>query len=215
MSTNTYAKFCPNVYVAKCAEQHAKGDIIEVETRHGKINECIVFNLVAQRDGFFYYSIVRADGFNRNVRNQNKADRYNAWAQSAATKSYTFFKASQEGREFLSLAEPIKIGHHSERRHRALIERNHNRMGKSVALDQLASDHASKAASYEARTNITDLSMPESIEYFKAALEKARERHAGLKNGSIPREHSFSLSYAAKDVKELQKKVELAERLWG
>ncbi|MEC7118966.1 MAG: DUF3560 domain-containing protein [Pseudomonadota bacterium] len=215
MTTNTYAKYCPNVFVAKCTEEYQKGDIIEVETRHGKINECIVYNLVAQRNGEFYYSIVRADGFNTNVRNQNKADRYANWAQSAATKSYTFFKASQEGRDFLSLAEPIKIGHHSERRHRALIERNHNRMGRSVAFDRLAESHMQKAESYEARTNIINLSMPESIEYFKAELEKAQARHAGLKDGTIPREHSYSLTYAKKEVKELLKKVELAEKLWG
>ncbi|MFZ3193781.1 MAG: DUF3560 domain-containing protein, partial [Moraxellaceae bacterium] len=215
MTTNIYAKYCPNVYVAKCTEQHEKGDTIEVETRHGKINECIVCNLVAQRNGEFYYSIVRADGFNTNVRNQNKADRYTNWAQTAATKSYTFFKASQEGREFLSLAEPIKIGHHSERRHRALIERNHNRMGRSVAFDRLAESHMQKAENYEARTDIINLSMPESIEYFKAELEKARATHAGLKDGSIPRRHSYSLTYATKEVKELQKKVELAEKLWG
>lgn len=27
---NTYAKYCPNVYLAKCEEKHEKGDIIEV-----------------------------------------------------------------------------------------------------------------------------------------------------------------------------------------
>ena len=25
---NTYAKYCPNVFVAKCTERHEKGDII-------------------------------------------------------------------------------------------------------------------------------------------------------------------------------------------
>lgn len=88
-------------------------------------------------------------------------------------------------------------------------------MGRSVAFDRLAESHTQKAESYEARTDIINLSMPESIEYFKAELEKAQARHAGLKDGTIPREHSYSLTYATKEIKELQKKVELAEKLWG
>ena len=51
---NTYSKFCPNVWLAKCTEQHEKGSIIPVTTKHGKENDCIVFNLIYQRDGFFY-----------------------------------------------------------------------------------------------------------------------------------------------------------------
>lgn len=59
---NTYQKFVPNVYLAKCEEKHEKGDEILVTTKYGKENECIVFNLIFERDGFYYYSIVRADG---------------------------------------------------------------------------------------------------------------------------------------------------------
>lgn len=61
---NTYAKYCPNVFVAKCEQEYQKGDIIEMTTKYGKTHECIVFNLVAKQPGFFYYSIVRADGYN-------------------------------------------------------------------------------------------------------------------------------------------------------
>ena len=61
---NTYYKFAPNVFLAKCDEKHEKGEVIEVTTKYGKENESIVFNLIFERDGFYYYSIVRADGFN-------------------------------------------------------------------------------------------------------------------------------------------------------
>lgn len=61
---NTYVKFCPNVFLAKCDEKHEKGEVIEVTTKYGNENESIVFNLIFEKDGFFYYSIVRADGFN-------------------------------------------------------------------------------------------------------------------------------------------------------
>lgn len=47
---NTYQKFVPNVYLAKCEEKHEKGDEILVATKYGKENECIVFNLIFERD---------------------------------------------------------------------------------------------------------------------------------------------------------------------
>ena len=46
-------------------------------------------------------------------------------------------------------------------------------------------------------------------------LEKATAYHQGLKDGTIERRQSFSLTYAKKDVNELKKKVEIAELLWG
>lgn len=72
---NTYAKYCPNVYVAKCDGQHEKGEVITVQTKYGKENECVVHNLVANKDGFFYYSIIRADGYNTQERARMKAER--------------------------------------------------------------------------------------------------------------------------------------------
>lgn len=42
---NTYAKFCPNVYVAKCDTQHEKGDVIEVETKYGKTNRHVKYTV--------------------------------------------------------------------------------------------------------------------------------------------------------------------------
>ncbi len=124
-------------------------------------------------------------------------------------------EASNEGRDFLILAEPIKVGHHSEKRHRALIERNWARMGKSVEYADKASEHESKAEYWKRRAADINLSMPESIEYYEHELEEAREYHEGLKSGKYPREHSYSLTYAKKKVNELETKHAMAVRLWG
>ena len=116
---NTYQKFCPNVFLAKCTEQHQKGDVIEVTTKYGKENESVVYNLIFEKDGYYYYSIIRADGYNLQERAKAKAEKYNEWAASAQKRSNAYQDASNEGRDFLSLGEPIKVGHHSEKRHRA------------------------------------------------------------------------------------------------
>ena len=212
---NTYAKYCPNVWVAKCPEKHEKGEHILVTTQYGKENESIVFNLVFEKDGFYYYSIVRADGYNVQERAKAKAERYQRWAASAEKKSDQYYQASQEGREFLSLGEPIKVGHHSERRHRALIERNWERMGKSVAMSEKAEAHESKAEYWEKQAKVINLSMPESIEYFEYLVEKRREYHEGVKSGKYPRQHSFTLTYAKKDLNEAEKNLATAKKLWA
>lgn len=213
---NTYAKYTANVFVAKCAEQHEKGETIILTTKYGKEHECIVFNLVARgREGEFYYSIVRADGFNAQEFARKKAERYQAWAVSAEQKSSEYWQASHEGRDFLSLGEPIKVGHHSEKRHRALIERNHNRMGKSIEESKKAEGHESKAEYWERKANDINLSMPESIEFYEYKVEECKERHEGLKSGKYERSHSYSLTYAKKAVNEAEKNLEIAKKLWS
>ena len=212
---NTYVKFAPNVFVAKCEEQYEKGEVIDVTTKYGKENECIVFNLIGKKDGFYYYSIVRADGFNVQEWAKAKAERRKEWAASAEKKSTEYFERSNKDSEFLSLGEPIKVGHHSEKRHRRMIEEVHNNMGKCVEYSDKSEEHERVSRYWEARANTINLSMPESIDFYEHKLEVAKERHDGLKSGKYPREHAYSLTYAKKDVNEAQKNFDLAKKLWG
>lgn len=152
---NTYHKSqYPNVFYAKCDSRKIKGEIINVTTKYGKENECEVFNLIFEKDGFYYYSIIRADGTNTQTRAAAKAARYAGWANAAENKSNQYYEASQEGKDFLSLAEPIKVGHHSE-------------------------------------------------------------KHTDLKNNPAKRSHSFSLTYAKKDLNNAEKNLEAAKKLWS
>jgi hypothetical protein len=212
---NTYTKYCPNVFVAKCNEQHAKGDIITMTTKYCKEHKAIIFNLLQIKDGFYYYSIVREDGFNQQEWAKRRAERLEKAAQNSDRKSVAYWQASHEGREFLALGEPIKVGHHSEKRHRALIERNWDRMGKSVEFGEKAENQRNRAEYWSERANVINLSMPESLEYYEFALDEAKRKHEGLKNGTIERGHSFSLTYAKKEVNELEQKFKLAGKLWG
>ncbi len=213
--TATYAKYCPNVWLAKCEEEYQKDDIIEVENKYGNVNESIVHNLVYKKDGYFFYSITRADGYNLQERAKRKAERYSDWADSAQKKSDMFREASNEGKEFLVMAEPIKIGHHSEKRHRALIERNHKRMENAMGNLDKADKHEYKAKQWEKRIEDINLSIPESLDYFKEKYEKAKEYHEGLKSGKYPKEHAYSMAYAKKKVNEMKKNYDISLILWG
>jgi len=212
---NTYSKYVPNVFLAKCTEKHEKGETILVETKYGKENESIVFNLIAERDGYYYYSIVRADGFNAQEWAKNKAERLRNASLNADKKSTDYWKASNEGADFLALGEPIKIGHYSEKRHRALIERNHNRMGKSVEFSEKSEQYENRAEYWAKKASTINLSMPESLEFYEFELEKAKRYHEGLKAGTIEKRHSYSLPYAKKEVNEIEKKLKLAVKLWA
>lgn len=212
---NVYSKFCPNVFLAKCEEKYEKGEVIEVTTKYGKENECIVFNLIYEKDGFYYYSIVRADGFNVQEWAKQRAERRRMWAASAEQKSNEYYEKSNKDRDFLSLGEPIKVGHHSERGHRKMIDDAWNNMGKSVEFSDKAVEHERVARYWDKKAEVINLSMPESIDYYEHKLEKAKEYHEGLKFGKYPREHAYSLTYAKKAVNDMQKNYDTAKRLWG
>ena len=209
---NRFKKYCPNVWVAECEEQYKKGDIIQLETKYGKEVDCKVYNLILQKGELYYYSVVKMEDKNYAER---KAEKYTNSVNRNYEKSNERYEAAQEGKDFLSLGEPIKVGHHSEKRHRALIERNNARMDKSMEYLKKAEQAEHKAEYWEQKATDITLAMPESIEYFSHKLEKAVEYHKGLKDGTIEKSHSYSLTYANKDVKELKEKVRIAELLWG
>lgn len=211
---NTYKKYCPNVFVAKCESEHQKGDVIIIETRYGKENKHKVHNLIGKWDGYYFYSITREDGFNNQERAKRKVDKLNIWADSADKKSEAAYQTSNKDREFLILGGPIKAGHHSEKRHRKIIEQAQNNTRKSIEFSGKAEQYRERTEYWESMANKIDLSMPESLEYYTFKLEQVKKQHLGLKNGTIQRKHSFSLTYAKKEVNEIEKKLKLAKQLW-
>jgi len=216
---NNYKKYCPNVWIAECTEKHKAGETIIIETKYGKENYHIVHNLVGYRGTketpTFLYSITRADGFNSQERAKNRADRRKAWAGSAEAKSDDYYNKSNKDNGFLSLGEPIKVGHHSERRHRKMFDDAWANMGKSVAFQDKALEHEAKANYWERMAKKIDLSLPESLDFFPEQLADAKEYHQFLKDNPDKRPHSMALQYASKKVKDTARKVEQARKLWG
>lgn len=213
---NTYAKYCPNVFLAKCPDLHEKGEKIFLTTKYGKENEVIIFNhILTGKDGFHYYSFVRSDGFDSRAWAEKKAEKLQSQVFNATKKSNEYYKKSNKDSAFLSLGEPIKVGHHSEKRHRKVIEQAYNNMGKSVEFSDKAEKLASRSEYWESRKNLVNLSMPESMEMYEHELELAEIEHSKIKSGEIPKLHSYSLTYAKKRMNEAQKNLETAIKLWG
>lgn len=212
----TYIKYCPNVFVAKCENEHSKGEIIEVQTSRGNLHECEVHNFVGRtKDGCYAYSITRTDGTNKATVAARRAECRREWAQKAEERSSRYFDKSQSAVAGIEPGQPILVGHHSERAHRAAIDRSWAALGHSVEEDRKAENHLGKADYWDRKAEDITLDMPESLEYFKEKLEAAKEYHEGVKSGKYPREHAYTLTYAKKRVNELKQKVETAEKLWG
>ncbi len=213
---NTFKKYCPNVFVAECTEQHEKGEIIILETKYSKEVENEVHNFLGKtKEGKFLYSITRTDGTNSQTRAISKAEKLEGYAGNAEKRSNAYYEASKEGKDFLALGEPIKIGHHSERRHRKLIERNWERMGKSIAESDKAKEYERRAEYWAERASKIDLSLPDCLEFFEFKLEEPKKKHKFLIDNPDKRPHSMSLQYSNKEVKDLAEKVELSIKLWG
>lgn len=212
---NTYKKFAANVFVAQCDAEHQKGDVIEVETKYGNVHECVIFNLVGKKDGAFYYSIVRADGFNYQKWCEKRAERLQGFAQNATRRAEEHYAKSRKDAGFLSLGEPIKVGHHSENRHRRAIENVDTQMRAFVEEQGAATSYNARAEYWNARAEDVNLSMPESVEYYELKLEEATEYHEGLKSGKYKREHGYALAYANTARKKAQEQYDLAKKLWG
>lgn len=212
---NTYSKYCPNVWVAKCSEKHSRGEIIILTTKHGNENSCVVWNFLYERDGFYFYSITREDGYNHQERAKAKAEKYQDWADAANRRSNEAFERSNKAVEHIPSGQPILVGHHSEGAHRAALKKSWRAMDKSVEEMHKAESHESKAAYWERMADKIDLSMPESIEFYQHKLEAAKEYHEGLKSGKYPKQHMYSVTYAKNAVNEAQKNLDLAIKLWG
>lgn len=214
---NTYKKYCPNVFVAKCTEEKEKGDIIILTTKYGKENEHEVCNFLGTLNGSFLYSITRVDGFNHQERAKAKAEKLNGYASNAEKRSIEAYKKSDmsESTTGIPFGQPILIGHHSERGHRKIIERAWTNMGKSIAEDEKAKDYINRAEYWERKANTINLSMPESLGFFEFKLEEAKKNHKVLKDDPSKRAHSYSLTYANKEVNNVTKNLNLAVKLWG
>lgn len=210
---NTYKKYCPNVFVACCDEEHKKGDVITLTTKYGKENEHYVHNFLGKnKDGKFLYSITRVDEYNHA---KSKVEKIEGYMENAQKRADYHYNKSQKDLDFLVLGEPIKVGHHSEKRHRKMYEDMDRSFGKSVEETKKVEQYKEKIEYYKNKGEEINLSMPESLEYFRQLLEEKTQYHAKMKSGEITKEHCYSLTYAKKEVNETKKKLELAKKLWG
>ncbi|GBK97870.1 hypothetical protein VH1709_contig00012-0022 [Vibrio harveyi] len=107
---------------------------------------------------------------------ESKKERLEARAEKAQAQSNTRFETAHQLGHLLPFGQPILVGHHSERKHRRLIENIDNNMRKSIEAQDKANYLEAKAASVGSAGIASD--DPEAIQKLKdklSNLERSQE----------------------------------------
>ena len=183
-----FTKFAPCAWVIGCDEKLEAGDIVTVETKRGKRVECTIYKRMgwSKRKGVFLHSYTRADGITNEQVALNKAERRRQWQQSREDKSDGTFQRADEIFSPLKglMGQPILVGHHSEKRHRKLLDNHDSAMRKAFEHKDEAKKHEWKAEYWERQAEKIDLSQPKSLAQFNDLLEVAEETHTANKQKS-------------------------------
>lgn len=215
MGDNIFKKYTSGVYCIMSENDDLKhGDTLKVTTRYGKEVECRVWKKLFTKGEATYYSYIRADGFNRSEwlkrkaeKTQNKIDRLNA-------KSDEYYEKSNKDKDFLVLAEPIKIGHHSEKRHRKAIENAQNYATKSYQAADEAKSHEHKVDTLKEKADSDiNLDNPDCLEQLINKVSALEARKKQLKDSK--QYESWQLSNLGANIRRYKKRLEVADKLWG
>lgn len=142
---------------------------------------------------------------NRREKLERKVERREGWAQSAEARSGAASSAAFA--MVLPLqGEPIKVGHHSESRHRNLLERADNAMRKAVGQADLATYHREKAEGLAAQLETVIFSDDDNA---IAALEaRIAEKEASKAEIKARAHASWELSNLNASIRTDKKRIE-------
>lgn len=110
-----------------------------------------------------------------------RRERYQARAEAAQVEAGRRFKAGDLREEVsgIPMGQPVLIGHHSEKRHRAALKRADNSIRKGIEARKKADYYASKASSVGKGGISSD--DPEAVTKLKAKIAKADGTRAQYK----------------------------------
>jgi hypothetical protein len=103
-------------------------------------------------------------------RKQNRIEYAKSQAEKNLTESNTTHEHANKLSSFIPPGQPILIGHHSERRHRAHLKKIDNAMRKSIDCQNKAEYYKNKAESIENNTAIFS-DDPNALDKLKLKLE--------------------------------------------
>lgn len=211
-----FKKYTAGVYCLEAEQQFNHGDVVTVPTRRGKEVEVTIWKHLFTKNGVSYHSYIRCDGINSGERLQAKAEKHRERAAKASAKSDHYYEKSNEHRDFLSLGEPIKVGHHSEKRHRRIIEQANANMGKSVEASNKASELLERAYGAEAASENIFIDTPECLPRLREKLDRLisfQEDAKALRKAGEPVPHFVTANNGA-NIRRVKKQLETATKLW-
>jgi len=129
---------------------------------------------------------------------EQRRERYLARAQAAERISDARFKAASASIDGIPPGQPILVGHHSERRHRAALARHDMNMRKAIEADKRAKYYRYKAAGVG--SGGISREDPEAVAKLKEKLadmeqsqEQMKKANAAIRKGKTPDEKVANL----------------------
>jgi len=211
-----FRKYTAGVYCLEAEQQFNHGDVVTVPTRRGKEVEVTIWKHLFTKNGVSYHSYIRCDGINSGERLQTKAEKHRERAAKASAQSDHYYEKSNEHRDFLSLGEPIKVGHHSEKRHRRIIEQANTNMGKSVEASKKADELLERAAGAEAASDNIFIDTPECLPRLREKLDRLvafQEKAKAQRKAGEDVPHFVTANNGA-NIRRVKKQLDAARKLW-
>lgn len=142
-------------------------------------------------------------------RKRNRIERYKELSKKAKERSEMYSNSNANRILEMTSGQPILIGHHSERKHRKLIERAHNDIKKSIEMDNKSNFYSNRAENAE-NSKVIYADDPKVIEKLEEKLERLENERNSIKN----REHStWELTNIGAIIRETKKRIERLKEL--
>ncbi|NJL02998.1 MAG: DUF3560 domain-containing protein [Spirulinaceae cyanobacterium SM2_1_0] len=109
------------------------------------------------------------------MKQADRRKRYQALADKAKNEAKGLIDSAYRQIDWIPPGQPILVGHHSERRHRAALERHDKTMRRALDAEQRAKHYAQKANSMDTGISADD---PEAVEKLEAKLQKLEKEQA-------------------------------------
>ncbi len=114
-----------------------------------------------------------------------KLEKRHEWAVKRSASSSVNIQRAIDMVKCIPMGQPILIGHHSERRHRALLARSDGAMRRGSEDAAMAEHHSSKAAGLEAQIEGSIFSDdPDAVDALNARIAELEAKREGMKKAN-------------------------------
>lgn len=125
-------------------------------------------------------------------RRQARIERYEARAEKAREEAARAWETERRIGDLIPMGQPILVGHHSEKHHRATIKRLHALADKACA-EQAKAKHYDERAQAARENRAVSSDDPEALDKLTSRLEAARRDHEAMKHANaVLRKHKAS-----------------------
>lgn len=115
-------------------------------------------------------------------RRERRAERRREWAEGRADKAQSAREDSERATAGIPFGQPILVGHHSEKRHRAALKRADRKAEKAMEHSRMATRHTEAAATIEAQLDASIYDDdPDAIERLRERIEAGEARRGRIK----------------------------------